>query len=51
MIEMKQGSWKREWDKVEVKSEFWYKVAQSVTPAQRLLHPKGPNRLTMLPYQ
>ena len=28
---MKQGSWKREWDKGEVTSEFWYRVAQSVT--------------------
>ena len=30
-IEMKQGSWKREWDKGKVKLEFRYGVAQSVT--------------------
>ena len=31
VIEMKQGPWKQEWDKGEVKSEFWYGVAQSIT--------------------
>ena len=30
VIEMKQGPWKGGWDKGEVKSEFWYGVAQSV---------------------
>ena len=34
VIEMKQGSWKQEWDKGEVESEFWYGVAQSVTLMQ-----------------
>ena len=31
VMDTKQGSWKRKWDKGEQGLEFWYSVAQSVT--------------------